>query len=297
MLGLTVSGCKVRFELGLSFFDGMFLVPPTTCTHEVTCYKYVCIPNVDLFWVANEEAPCFIIVGTILNLLEKGLNRLLRIPSPAHVFKIDLEVDRGDVTVSLEQVIQHVCCQDIGVSHHVVIQYVHINWFKHTDDLLLQRLLHGGVCPVSLNILLPNVASGTNLGRCSIRVGWCPPGGLWGCPKCCAGVRCWSYHGIGSIRDDEAQVSQAAAVKVCFDCPRVRLKKLPGGVDFLVIRLALNCWEYWVREYCHDVIDGGVLHPDVLGGLECIFALLMRKRFWTGVPKKPAVLIAGYSLG
>jgi hypothetical protein len=92
-------------------------------------------------------------------------------------------------------------------------------------------------------------------------------------------------------------VSHCAAAQVSVDCPRVCLKKLSGGVDCLVIRLALNCWEYWVREACHEVLDGGVLHLDVLGGPECLFALLMRKRFWTGVPKKTLVLIAGYSLG
>jgi hypothetical protein len=88
----------------------MFLVPPTTLNHEVTCCKDFCIPNVDLLPVPNEGAPCFRIVGTILNLLEQGLNWLSRIPSPAHVFKVDLEVDRSDVAVSLEEVIQHVSC-------------------------------------------------------------------------------------------------------------------------------------------------------------------------------------------
>jgi hypothetical protein len=294
---LTVGVCKMRFELGPSFFHGMFFVPPMTCTHEVTCCKYFCIPNVDVLRVANEDATWLRIVSTILNLLEEGLNRLLRIPSPAHVFKVDLEINRSDVAVSLKEVVQHVSCRDVGVAHHVVIQYVQIHWFKHTDDLLLQRLLHGCECPVSLDILLPNVASGTDLGRCSIRVGWCPPEGLWGCPKCWAGVRCWRYHGIGSVRDNEDQVSQGAAAQVCFDCPIIHSKKLPGGVDCLIARLALNCWEYWVREACHDVLDGGVLHLDVLGGLECLFVLLMRKHFWTGVPKTTAVLIAGYSLG
>jgi hypothetical protein len=52
--------------------------------------------------------PCFRIVGTVLNLLEQGLNWLLRIPSPTHVFNIYLQVDRSDVSVSLEEVIQHV---------------------------------------------------------------------------------------------------------------------------------------------------------------------------------------------
>jgi hypothetical protein len=74
-------------------------------------------------------------------------------------------------------------------------------------------------------------------------------------------------------------VSQGTAAEVCVDCPRVCLKKLPGGVDRLVIRLALNCWDYWVREACHEVLEGGVLHLDVLGGPECLFAFLMQKRF------------------
>jgi hypothetical protein len=95
----------MRFELRPSFFSGVVLVPPTTCTHEVDCCKYFCIPNVDLLRVTNEDDPCFRIVGTILNLLEQGINRLLRIPSPAHVFKLDLEVDCSDVAVSLEEVI------------------------------------------------------------------------------------------------------------------------------------------------------------------------------------------------
>jgi hypothetical protein len=92
-------------------------------------------------------------------------------------------------------------------------------------------------------------------------------------------------------------VSQGDAAQVSVDNPIVCLKKLPGGVDCLVIRLALNCWEYRVREACHDVLDGGVLHLDVLGGPECLFALLMKKRFWTRVLKKMLVLSAGYSLG
>jgi hypothetical protein len=107
LIVLTVSGCKTRFELCPSFFNGGFLVLPATCAHEVACFKYVCVPNVDLLRVTNEDAPCFRIVGTILNLLEESLHWLLGIPSSAHVFKVDLEVDRSDVAVSLEEVIQH----------------------------------------------------------------------------------------------------------------------------------------------------------------------------------------------
>jgi hypothetical protein len=79
--------------------------------------------------------------------------------------------------------------------------------------------------------------------------------------------------------------------------PPLCLEKLSGGVDCLVIRLALNCWKYRARKACHDVLDIGVLHLDVLGGPECLFALLMRKRFWTGVPKKMQVLCEIYILG
>jgi hypothetical protein len=277
LLVLTVSGCKMRFELRPSLFDGMFLVPPATCAHEVACCKYFCIPHVDLLRVANEDAPCLRIVSTVLNLLEQGLNRLLRIPSPAHVFKVDLEVDCSDVAVSLEEVIQNVSCWNVGVPHHVVIQDFQVHWLEDAADLLLQRLLHVRACPISLNILLPNVASGTDLIRCSIRIGWGPPWGLWGFPRCLDGVCCWSNNGVGSIRDDEAQVSQCAAAQVSVDCPGVCLKKLSGGVDCLAVRFTLNCWKYWVREACHDVLDGGVLHLDVLGGPECLFALLTKE--------------------
>jgi hypothetical protein len=107
LLVSTVSGCEVGFEVGPSFFSGGFLVPPATCAHEVACCKYFCVPNIDFLRVTNEDAPCFRVVGTILNLLEESLNWLLGIPSSAHVFKVDLEVDRSDVPVSVKEVIQH----------------------------------------------------------------------------------------------------------------------------------------------------------------------------------------------
>jgi hypothetical protein len=85
-----VSGCEVGFEVGPSFFSGWFLVPTATGAHEVPCCKYFCIPNVDLLQVPNEDAPCFRIVSTVLNLLEESLHWLLGIPGSAHVFKVDL---------------------------------------------------------------------------------------------------------------------------------------------------------------------------------------------------------------
>jgi hypothetical protein len=69
-------------------------------------------------------------------------------------------------------------------------------------------------------------------------------------------------------------VSQSTSTQVGINCPRVCLKELSGCVDCFVIRLALNCWKYTVREACNDVLDGGVLHLDVLGGPECLCALL-----------------------
>jgi hypothetical protein len=60
------------------------------------------------------------------------------------------------------------------------------------------------------------------------------------------------------------------------------LEKLSGGVDGLIVRLALYSWKDWMREALHEFLDGGLLHLDVLGGPECIFALLEKKHFWSG---------------
>jgi hypothetical protein len=38
---------------------------------------------------------------------------------------------------------------------------------------------------------------------------------------------------------------------------------LSGGVDGLIVRLALYCWKDRMREARQDVLDGGVLHLDV----------------------------------
>jgi hypothetical protein len=157
--------------------------------------------------------------------------------------------------------------------------------------------LHGGVCAVSFDVLLPNMACGANLGGCVVRVGWVPPGGLWAYPKCWASMRCRGDHCIGCIREDESQVPQSASTQVCVNHPRVCLERLPGGVDCLVIWFTLNCWEYRMRETRHDVFDGCVLHLDVLGGPECLCALLRWKRFWTGVPKRCECCLRAITLG
>jgi hypothetical protein len=69
LLVLTVSGSKVRFELLPSLLDRMIFVPPTTRTHEVTSCKYFGVAKVDLLRASNEDASCFRIVCTILNML------------------------------------------------------------------------------------------------------------------------------------------------------------------------------------------------------------------------------------
>jgi hypothetical protein len=85
-----VSGSKVGFELCPSFLDLMLLIPPMTCAHGLTSYNYSGVSNVDLLRVSDEDASCLIIICTILNLLEQGLNWLLGIPCLAHVFKMML---------------------------------------------------------------------------------------------------------------------------------------------------------------------------------------------------------------
>jgi hypothetical protein len=79
--------------------------------------------------------------------------------------------------------------------------------------------------------------------------------------------------------------------------PQVGLKRLPSGVDCLVIRFTLNYWKYRVRKACNGVLNGGILHLDVLGGPECLCAFLRGKRFWTGVPKKRECCLRAVALG
>jgi hypothetical protein len=52
-----------------------------------------------------------------------------------------------------------------------------------------------------------------------------------------------------------------------------------------------------VGEACNDVLEGGVLHIDVLGVSECLNMLLIEKRFWTVVPKKSMSLLRDIALG
>jgi hypothetical protein len=87
------------------------------------------------------------------------------------------------------------------------------------------------------------------------------------------------------------------STQVGVNCPQVCLKGLPDGVDCLIIRFALNCWKYRVRGASNDVFDSGVLHLDVLGGPECLCALLIWKRIWIGVPKGRKCLLRDITLG
>jgi hypothetical protein len=102
-----------------NFFDGMFFLPLRTCPNEVAGCKYVGVANAHFLRVSNEDASCLIIICTIFNLIEQGFNWLLWISCWAHMFKNDLKIDRSDVVVSLEEVIQHFSCWDIGNELHL----------------------------------------------------------------------------------------------------------------------------------------------------------------------------------
>jgi hypothetical protein len=52
-----------------------------------------------------------------------------------------------------------------------------------------------------------------------------------------------------------------------------------------------------MKEALNEVFDGGVLHVDVLGGLECLCAFLIWKRVWTGVPKRRMCCLRAIALG
>jgi hypothetical protein len=153
---------------------------------------------------------------------------------------------------------------------------------------------------VSLDVLLPDGACGADLSRRSIRVDWGPPGGLWAYPKCWASIRCRGDNCVGCIRDDESQVPQGASNQVSVNSPRVSLERISGGVDCLIIWIAIYCWEYRMREARYDVFDvfdSCVLNLYVLGGTQCLCALLRWKRFWTGVPKRCKCCLRDIALG
>jgi hypothetical protein len=80
---------------------------------------------------------------------------------------------------------------------------------------------------------------------------------------------------------------------VSVDDSRVCLDKLSGGVDGLIIRLALYWWKDWMGEARHDVLDGGLLHLDAgRTGVPICFA--GEETFLVRRPKKTVVLFAGY---
>jgi hypothetical protein len=68
---------------------------------------------------------------------------------------------------------------------------------------------------------------------------------------------------------------------------------LSGGLKGLIVRLALYCWQDWMREARHDVLDLGVLYLDVgRTGVPICFA--GEETFLVRRPKKTVVLLAGY---
>jgi hypothetical protein len=108
LLVLTVSGCEIRFEVSPRFSSGWFLVPTATGAHELPCFKDFCISNIDLLRGTDGDAYCLRIVSTVLNFLEEGLNWLLGIPGSPHILEVDLQVDRCDVAIGLEEMVQHI---------------------------------------------------------------------------------------------------------------------------------------------------------------------------------------------
>jgi hypothetical protein len=80
LLVLAVSGGEMRFEVSPSLVSSGFFVPTATGAHELACGKDFCIPHVDLLRGTDGEASCLLIVGTVLDLLEEGLDWLIGIP-------------------------------------------------------------------------------------------------------------------------------------------------------------------------------------------------------------------------
>jgi hypothetical protein len=105
LLVLMVCDGEVSFELCPSFFNAELFISTAACTHEVPSCKDLCITNIDLLRVTNDNASCFRIISTILNMFEKGLNRLLRVPCAAHLFKIVFKIHSRDVAISNEETV------------------------------------------------------------------------------------------------------------------------------------------------------------------------------------------------
>jgi hypothetical protein len=53
----------------------------------------------------------------------------------------------------------------------------------------------------------------------------------------------------------------------------------------------------WMWKTRNDVFDSCVIHLAVLGELECLCALLIWKRVWTGVPKEQKCLLRAIAVG
>jgi hypothetical protein len=176
---LSVCGGKVSLELCPSFLNAELFIPPATGAHEVPSCNFFGITNIYLMRVPNDNASCFRIISTILNLFEKGLNRLLRVTCAVHLFKIIFQIHSRDVAISHEEMVQHLTRCDVCKTHHVVVYNVQVHSLKNSDDLFSECLLHRGVGAVGINGFFPAVSGCTNLRRSAVSILWCPPGGCW----------------------------------------------------------------------------------------------------------------------
>jgi hypothetical protein len=118
---LAVCSCEVSFELCPSFFHVGFFIPPATSAHEAPSCKYFCVTNIYLLRVHNYNASCFRIISTILNLFEKGLNRLLGVPRLAHLFKVVFQIHSRDVAIRHEEMVKHFPSCDVLKTDHDVV--------------------------------------------------------------------------------------------------------------------------------------------------------------------------------
>jgi hypothetical protein len=131
---LPVCSSEVSFEVCPIFLNVWLFIPPATGTHEVPSGKYFGITHIYLLWVPNDDAICFRIVSTILDLFEKGLTRLLWVPCVAHLFEIVFQINSCDVSINHEKVVQHLPSCNICKTHHFFIENVQLHRLKNSDD-------------------------------------------------------------------------------------------------------------------------------------------------------------------
>jgi hypothetical protein len=72
---LSVCISEVCLELCPLFSNGWIFIPPAA--HKVSCGKDLGLPHIDLLWMPNDDATSLRKLSAVLDLLEKGLHRLL----------------------------------------------------------------------------------------------------------------------------------------------------------------------------------------------------------------------------